>query len=219
VHLLLVEDDTMLGEAICDGVTQYSWQVDHVRDALTAKAALVDHAYAAVLLDIGLPGGSGFTVLKALRDRFDTTPVLMLTARGQLSDRIRGLDAGADDYLVKPFQLDELFARVRAVTRRSEGTVVPILSYGDVSLDPVKRRVTRCGEAVSLSSHEYLMLLTLLRRVGHIVTRDELESAIYGGRDAVGSNTVSVFVHQLRKKLGDDVIKTIHGHGYRIGEA
>lgn len=219
MHLLLVEDDRMLAQAICDGVVQCAWTVDHVRDALSAKAALVDHAYAAVLLDIGLPGESGFSVLRAIRERFDPTPVIVLTARGQLSDRIRGLDAGADDYLVKPFQLDELLARVRAVARRSEGTVVPILSCGELSLDPVKRRVTHAGIPVSVSAHEYLMLLTLLRRAGHIVTREELESAIYGGRAVVGSNTVSVFVHQLRKKLGDAVITTVHGHGYRMGAA
>jgi two-component system, OmpR family, response regulator len=217
VHLLLVEDDTMLAEAICDGVRQHDWEIDRVGDARTAKAALVDHAYTAILLDIGLPGDSGLTVLRFLRERYDTIPVIILTARDQLSDRIRGLDAGADDYLVKPFQLGELLARVRAVTRRSEGQVVPLLSHGDVVLDPVKRKVTKAGEAVPLSAHEYQMLFTLLKRPGHVVTRDDLEKAIYGDRAAVGSNTVSVFVHQLRKKLGDDSITTVHGHGYTIG--
>ncbi|MDR3446729.1 MULTISPECIES: response regulator transcription factor [Dyella] len=219
MNLLLVEDDTMLAEAICDGVRQHAWDIDHVGNAGAAKAALVDHAYAAILLDIGLPGDSGLTVLRFLRERYDTIPVIVLTARGQLSDRIRGLDAGADDYLVKPFQLDELLARVRAVTRRSEGQVVPVLRHGEVVLDPIKRRVTRAGEHVALSAHEYQMLLALLKRVGHVVTRDDLERAIYGDRAAVGSNTVSVFVHQLRRKLGDDVIATVHGHGYTIGGA
>jgi two-component system OmpR family response regulator len=217
VNLLLVEDDTMLAEAICDGVRQHAWDIDHVGNAGAAKAALADHAYAAVLLDIGLPGESGLTVLRFLRERYDTIPVVVLTARGQLSDRIRGLDAGADDYLVKPFQLGELLARVRAVTRRSEGQVVPSLSHGNVVLDPVKRRVTRGGEPVALSAHEYQTLFALLKRVGHVVTRDDLERAIYGDRAAVGSNTVSVFVHQLRRKLGDDVITTVHGHGYTMG--
>lgn len=217
MNLLLVEDDLMLAEAICDGVRQHAWAIDHASNATAAKTALVEHAYAAVLLDIGLPGESGLAVLRFLRERYDTVPVLMLTARGQLSDRIRGLDAGADDYLVKPFQLGELLARVRAVTRRSEGQVVPTLSHGEVVLDPVKRRVTRRGEAVLLSAHEYQVLLTLLKRMGHVITRDDLERAIYGDRAAVGSNTVSVFVHQLRRKLGDDVITTVHGHGYTIG--
>jgi two-component system, OmpR family, response regulator len=219
VNLLLVEDDTMLAEAICDGVRQHQWRIDHVGSAGAAKAALVDHAYAAILLDIGLPGDSGLTVLRFLRERYDTIPVILLTARGQLSDRIRGLDAGADDYLVKPFQLGELLARIRAVTRRSEGQVVATLSYGDVTLDPVKRRVTRAGEPVALSAHEYQTLLALLKRIGHVVTRDDLERAIYGDRAATGSNTVSVFVHQLRRKLGDSVITTVHGHGYTMGGA
>lgn len=218
MNLLLVEDDAMLAEAICDGVKQQAWDVDHVNNAALAKSALVDHAYAVVLLDIGLPGDSGLTVLRHLRERYDTIPVIVLTARGQLSDRIRGLDAGADDYLVKPFQLGELLARIRAVTRRSEGQVVASLSHGDIVLDPVKRRVTKGGEPVSLSAHEYQMLFTLLKRPGHVVTRDDLERAIYGDRAAVGSNTVSVFVHQLRRKLGEDVIKTVHGHGYSIGD-
>jgi two-component system OmpR family response regulator len=219
VYLLLVEDDAMLAEAICDGVRQQAWEIDRVADAGAARAALIDHPYTAVLLDIGLPGDSGLTVLRFLRERYDTIPVIALTARGQLSDRIRGLDAGADDYLVKPFQLEELLARLRAVTRRSEGQVVPQLNYRDVVLDPVKRRVTKAGEPVALSAHEYGVLLALLRRSGHIVTRDDLEKAIYGDRAAVGSNTVSVFVHQLRRKLGDEVIDTVHGHGYTIGGA
>lgn len=217
MNLLLVEDDPMLAEAICDGVRQHDWMIARVANASAAKAALVDHAYAAVLLDLGLPGESGLTVLRFLRDRYDTVPVIVLTARGQLSDRIQGLDTGADDYLVKPFQLDELFARVRAVTRRSEGQMVPVFQYGDVVLDPVKRCVTKGGEPVPLSAHEYLMLRTLLKRSGHILTRDDLERAIYGDTATVGSNTVSVFVHQLRRKLGEDLIKTVHGHGYTLG--
>jgi len=219
VYLLLVEDDAMLAEAICDGVRQHSWDIDRVGDALAARAALIDHPYTAVLLDIGLPGDSGLTVLRFLRERYDTIPVIVLTARGQLSDRIRGLDAGADDYLIKPFELGELLARVRAVTRRSEGQVVPLLSYRDVVLDPVKRKVTKGNEPVALSAHEYRVLLALLKRPGHVVTRDDLEKAIYGDSAAVGSNTVSVFIHQLRRKLGDDIINTVHGHGYTMGGA
>jgi two-component system OmpR family response regulator len=217
MNLLLVEDDAMLADAIRAGVRQQGWEIDHASNAASAKTALVDHAYKAVLLDIGLPGESGLTVLRFIRERYDTIPVIVLTARGQLSDRICGLDAGADDYLVKPFQLGELLARVRAVTRRSEGQVVASLRHGQLVLDPVKRRVTQGGEVVALSAHEYHMLSTLLKRVGHVVTRDELEIAIYGGRASVGSNTVSVFIHQLRRKLGEDVIKTVHGHGYTMG--
>lgn len=217
MNLLLVEDDVMLADAIRAGVVQQGWKIDHAGSAAGAKASLVDHAYTAVLLDIGLPGDSGLTVLRFARERYDTVPVILLTARGQLSDRIRGLDAGADDYLVKPFQLGELLARVRAITRRSEGQVVPLLTHRLLALDPVKRQVTHAGEAVALSAHEYQILLTLLKRVGHVVTRQELESAVYGGRSEIGSNTISVFIHQLRRKLGEHVIKTVHGHGYTLG--
>jgi two-component system, OmpR family, response regulator len=217
LNLLLVEDDLMLAETVCDGIRQHAWGIDHVRDAAAAKLALVEHAYAAVLLDLGLPGDSGLTVLKKMRERYDSTPVIILTARGQLSERIRGLDAGADDYLVKPFPFDELLARLRAVTRRSQGRVVPAMSYGEVVLDPAKRQVTRAGVRVSLSSHEYRTLLALLERPGHVVTREHLESVVYGTASSIESNTIAVFIHQLRRKLGDNIITTVHGQGYMIG--
>ena len=219
MHLLLVEDDTMLAEAVCDAARQIAWTVDHVGDAHSARLALVDHVYEAVLLDLGLPGESGLTVLRALRGRYDVTPVLILTARGQLSERIQGLDAGADDYLVKPFQVDELWARVRAVMRRSQGKVVPVHTYGDISLDRSKRAVTRAGVRVALSAHEYRTLLALLERPGHVVTRDHLEDVVYGNTTAIESNTIAVFVHQLRRKLGEHLITTVHGQGYMIGGA
>ncbi len=139
MHLLLVEDDAMLADAVCSGARQNAWTIDCASDALAAKMALVDHAYSAVLLDLGLPHGSGLTVLQDLRARYDATPVLIVTARSQLSDRIRGLDCGADDYVVKPFVFDELWARVRAVVRRSLGRVSPVLTCGDVCLDPAIR--------------------------------------------------------------------------------
>lgn len=219
MHLLLVEDDAMLAEAVCDGVRQNGWHIDHAIDAAAARIALVDHSYSAVLLDLGLPGESGLSVLKAVRGRFDTTPVIILTARGQLSERILGLDAGADDYLVKPFQFDELWARLRAVVRRAEGTVVPLLSFGDIQLDRSKRAVTRAGVRVALSAQEYRTLLALLQRPGHTVTRDHLEDVVYGRSSTVESNTIAVFIHQLRRKLGEDVIRTVHGQGYMIGSA
>lgn len=219
MNLLLVEDDAMLARAICDGIRQQQWSVDHAGDAPAARTALVDHAYTAILLDIGLPKGSGLDVLRFLRDRFDATPVIVLTARGQLSDRIQGLDAGADDYLVKPFQLGELLARLRAVIRRAEGQVVGQLTQGDITLDPLRRVVSQAGKPVALSAHEYQLLLSLFKRAGRVVSREELERAVYGDTAAVGSNTVSVFIHQLRKKLGDGVIRTVHGQGYTTGEA
>ena len=209
----------MLAEAVCDGIRQHAWHIDHVGDAAAANLALVDHTYSAILLDIGLPRDSGFTVLKRMREGYDATPVLILTARGQLTERIKGLDAGADDYMVKPFQFDELLARVRAVIRRAQGRVVPAMSYGDVMVDPAKRVVTRAGVRVSLSSHEYRTLLALLERPGHVVTRDYLEGLVYGNVSNIESNTIAVFIHQLRRKLGDDIITTVHGQGYMIGEA
>jgi two-component system OmpR family response regulator len=219
VHLLLVEDDAMLADAVCAGARQNGWTIDHARDATAAKVALVDHAYNAVLLDLGLPQDSGLVVLQGMRSRYDATPVIIVTARAQLSDRIKGLDVGADDYVVKPFQMDELWARVRAIVRRSQGRVSPLLTCGDVVLDPGKRLVTRAGTRVALSAHEYRTLLVLMERRGRIVARDHLEDVVYGGTSAIESNTIAVYVHQLRRKLGDDLITTVHGQGYMIGEA
>jgi two-component system OmpR family response regulator len=216
--ILLVEDDRMLGDAVAAALRQDGWDVARAEDAGAAKTALIDHAFAAVLLDLGLPRGSGLDVLNALRQRYDTTPVLIVTARDQLSDRVRGLDAGADDYIVKPFQTDELCARLRAVVRRSQGRVAPVLSYRDVVLDPAARTVTRGGQAVKLGVHEYRTLMALMERQGRVVARDALESLVYGGDGTIESNTIAVYIHQLRRKLGDDFITTVHGFGYRVGE-
>jgi two-component system OmpR family response regulator len=218
MQLLLVEDDPMLGEAICDGARQSGWSMDLVRDAAAARLALTDHGYAAVLLDIGLPGESGLSVLRAIRSRYDPTPVLMLTSRGQLSDRILGLDAGADDYLVKPFQFDELWARLRSVIRRSQGRVIPVYSHGDIRIDRGRRVVSKAGVDVPLSAHEYSTLMALLERAGYVVTREHLQAVVYGNASAVESNTIAVFIHQLRRKLGDELIRTVHGQGYVIGQ-
>lgn len=218
MQLLLVEDDRPLAEAICDGVRQQGWQIEHAADAEAAKPVLTEHTYSAILLDIGLPGVSGLALLRWLRERYDSTPVLILTARGQLSDRIRGLDDGADDYLIKPFQFDELLARIRALTRRSRGQVVPELICGNVRVDPDKRIVTRDGERVTLSVYEYRTLLALIERPGRVVTRDFLQQVVYGDDSAIESNTIAVFIHQLRRKLGEQIIETVHGHGYMIGE-
>jgi two-component system OmpR family response regulator len=218
MDLLLVEDDAMLAGALQATLAHEGYRVHHAPDAPAARLALSGHGYAAVLLDLGLPGGSGLQVLKGLRERYDTTPVVILTARDQLSDRISGLDAGADDYLVKPFQPDELNARLRALLRRAQGRVAPVLVEQQVRLDPATRSVTRGGAPVALSLHEYRTLLALMQRAGRLVTRDQLEAAVYGGDRAIESNTVAVYVHQLRKKLGDALITTVHGHGYRLGE-
>jgi two-component system OmpR family response regulator len=218
MHILLVEDDTPLANAVCAGLRQNNFTVDWAADAVQAQLALVDHHYAAVLLDLGLPDRSGLKVLATLRARYDGTPVIIVTARDQLSDRIRGLDAGADDYVVKPFQLDELFARLRAVVRRSQGRVSPVLTHRTITLDPARHVVTRDGEPVALSSHEYRTLLVLMERKGRVMTRDQLEAAVYDGQSEIGSNTIAVYIHQLRRKLGDELIATVHGFGYRIGD-
>lgn len=218
-RILLVEDDRMLGDALTAALKQDAWEIDRAEDAIAAKLALLDGVYAAVLLDLGLPHGSGIEVLRALRLRYDTTPVLIVTARDQLSDRIRGLDAGADDYILKPFQTDELCARLRAVVRRSQGRVAPVLVYRDVVLDPASRSVSRAGEAVKLGVHEYRTLLALMERQGRVIARDMLESMVYGGDGTIESNTIAVYIHLLRRKLGEDLITTVHGYGYRIGDA
>ncbi len=216
-QLLLVEDDAMLGDALAEALAGDGWAVDRARDVAQARLALVEHGYAAVLLDLGLPQGSGLDVLRAMRQRYDPTPVLIITARDQLSDRISGLDAGADDYLVKPFQSDELCARLRAVVRRSQGRVTPALEWQGVRVDPASRNVERDGVAVRLGAHEYRTLVALLERRGRAVSREALEAQVYGGGGTLESNTIAVYVHQLRRKLGDDFIITVHGIGYRIG--
>ena len=217
--ILLVEDDRMLGDALAAALAQDGWHADRSEDAASARVALIDHAYSAVLLDLGLPKGSGLDVLAAMRARYDATPVLIITARDQLSDRIRGLDSGADDYIVKPFQRDELLARLRAVVRRSQGRVAPVLRWRDVVLNPAERSVTRGGERVQLGAHEYRTLLALMESQGRVVSRDFLEDRLYGGNGTIESNTVAVYIHQLRRKLGEEVVVTVHGYGYRLGDA
>ncbi|MFZ6769016.1 response regulator [Undibacterium sp. Di26W] len=218
MQILLVEDDIMLAEAMRTGLQQNTWEVSWVTDAKAARIALIDHHYSAVLLDLSLPGESGLSILKTMRASYDPTPVLIVTARDQLSDRIIGLDVGADDYIVKPFQPSELYARLRAVVRRAQGRVSSSFHYQDVTLDPTQRVVLKAGKPIALSSHEYRTLLTLMERLGKVVTRDQIENAMYGGDIAIESNTIAVYIHQLRRKLGDELITTVHGFGYRLGE-
>lgn len=216
MRTLLVEDDGMLAEALQLALQREGASVDVATDARLAQTQLVDHDYELILLDLGLPGGSGMGILTQLRARYDTTPVIIMTARDRLSDRIAGLDAGADDYLVKPFQIDELLARARATLRRSKGRVAPVLIAGDVTVDPANQTVLLAGKPVALSLLEYRTLLALVERGGRAVSRAALENAVYGDHGATGSNTVAVYIHQLRRKLGDDLIETLHGYGYRV---
>jgi two-component system OmpR family response regulator len=217
VQLLLIEDDVSLASAICDGVRGQGGSVERAVDASAARIALLDHVFAAVVFDIGSSWRSGLAILKWLRARRDSTPVLLLAEQSAASERIQALDSGADDYLIKPFDLNELLARIRAVVRRSRGNVVADLRCGDVQVDPERRIVTRAGERISLSSHEYRTLLALIERPGRVVTRGHLEQVVYGSGGTLGSNTIAVFIHQLRRKLGESIIATVHGHGYMLG--
>ena len=216
MRVLLVEDDGMIGASVQKGLRQDGFSVDWVRDGKAAETALAGHTYDVVLLDLGLPGKSGTEVLKTLRRGGSDVPVLVITARDSVGDRVAGLDSGADDYIVKPFDLDELAARIRAVMRRRAGRSDPVVRVGDVTLDPASHRVTLKGAEVALSARELALLEALLDRPGAILSRSQLEERIYGWGEEVGSNTVEVYIHALRKKLGADFIRTVRGVGYTV---
>ena len=217
MRILLVEDDRMIGESIRAALRQDGSAVDWVRDGRSAEGTLATEQFDLVLLDLGLPQRDGLEVLRAMRSRHDQTPVIVLTARDALTDRVAGLDAGADDYLVKPFELEELAARIRAVTRRRAGRGEPAIEIGDVRLDPSMRQVMRGGEPVVLSAREYAVLEALMARPGAILSRAQLEDRLYGWGDAIESNAVTVYIHQLRRKLGNDFIRNVRGVGYYVG--
>ncbi|NUZ07152.1 response regulator transcription factor [Piscinibacter koreensis] len=229
MRLLLVEDDRMIGESLRAALRTEGYAVDWVRDAPAALGTLATERFDLVLLDLGLgpaeraPGGDtvrdGLDVLRALRARGDATPVIVVTARDARGERVTGLDAGADDYIVKPFEFDELTARIRAVLRRHAGRAQPTLEYGGVSLDPATRQVTHHGVPVLLSAREFAVLEALLARPGALLSRAQLEDRLYGWGEEIESNAVSVYVHQLRRKLGADFIKTVRGVGYFVGSA
>jgi two-component system response regulator QseB len=212
----LVEDDPMIGASVQKGLRQDNFTVDWARDGQAAELALSNEFYDLVLLDLGLPRKSGLDVLHALRARRDTIPVLILTARDAVSDRVAGLDGGADDYLVKPFDLDELAARVRALLRRRSGRADPVLRHGKLALNPATREVEFGGKPLILSAREFAVLEALLDRPGAILSRAQLEERIYGWGEEIESNAVEVHVHALRKKLGADFIKNIRGVGYMV---
>jgi DNA-binding response OmpR family regulator len=219
LRALLVEDDALLGDGIRAGLKQADFAVDWVRDAESARRALLDQAYDICVLDLGLPGRDGLSVLRELRARGARTPVLILTARDSSDSKVAALDAGADDYLTKPFDLPELQARLRALLRRTGGETGPALVHRGIALDPATKRVTLNGELVSLSAREYALLLDLLRHKNHIRTRAQLEESLYAWGEEAESNTVEVYVHHLRKKLGTDFIRTVRGLGYQLGGA
>jgi DNA-binding response OmpR family regulator len=218
MRLLLVEDDPMIGESLREALRRQGFAADWLRDGQAADAVLTSaERFDAVLLDLGLPRKGGIEVLRALRARGDTTPVIVLTARDALADKVAGLDAGADDYLVKPFELDELLARLRAVTRRTGGRPDTALTVADLRLDPATREVTRGGRPILLSAREFSLLEALLERPGAIVSRAQLEDRLYGWGEELESNAISVYMHQLRKKLGADLLHTVRGLGYYAG--
>ena len=216
MRILLVEDDALLGDALQAGLREAGHAVDWLRDGVAAEAALAAEQFAAVVLDLGLPRLSGLDLLRRIRARGDRTPVIVLTARDAVDDRVRGLDLGADDYLVKPVALAELDARVRAVTRRAAGLARGVLEVGSLSIDPGAHQVTYRGVPVDLQPREYALLHALALRAGQVLTRSQLESQLYEWDDALESNAIEVHVHRLRRKLSPDLIRTVRGVGYML---
>ncbi|MCE1185925.1 response regulator [Zoogloea sp.] len=218
MRILLVEDDRLLGDGLQMGLRTSGFVVDWVRDGDAALAALASESFAAVLLDLGLPRQDGMSVLARVRAAGNAVPVLILTARDQVADKVRCLDLGADDYVIKPFDLDELAARLRALVRRSQGRAVACLVHGDLVLDPAARSLTRAGVPVVLTSREFDLLRMLLDACGRVLTRRVLEEQLYAWGEAVESNALEVHIHHLRRKLGADLIRTVRGVGYMVAE-
>jgi DNA-binding response OmpR family regulator len=216
MKLLLVEDDALLGDGVRAGLKQAGFAVDWVQDGLAAKVALDSEEYDLLVLDLGLPKLSGMDLLKSLRAKRASLPVLILTARDTVADRVAGLNAGADDYLVKPFDLDELIARLNALLRRSAGQVELTLQHGAIELTPASHQVRLAGTDVSMSAREFSLLHTLLLHTGRVHSREQLEQTLYGWGEEVESNAIEVHVHHLRKKLGSELIRTLRGVGYVI---
>jgi DNA-binding response OmpR family regulator len=217
MRLLLVEDDHILGSSLTKALEKHAYGVDWLKDGESALAALENSSFAAVILDINLPKVSGLDVLRTTRQKKNKTPVLLLTARDTSLQKVEGLDAGADDYLVKPFDLDELLARVRALVRRSEGRVETIIKCGDVEIDPTALVVRKSGKQVVLTAKEFRVLKLLMERAGKYVTKSDVEYALYSADYAAESNTTEVAIYSLRKKLGSEFIKSIRGVGYMVG--
>jgi two-component system, OmpR family, response regulator len=219
MRVLLVEDDPMLGHAVEQALRDASYAVDWLRDGRSASAALAHHGFELILLDLGLPLRNGLEVLKELRSRDDSTPVLVITARDAVQQRIEGLDHGADDYLVKPFAVGELLARMRALGRRRAGAVAPVLGNGILALDPASKAVTVAGVEHALSNREFALLRELLVRPGAVLSRAELEDRIYGWGAEVESNVIEFIIHSLRRKLGAETIRNVRGLGWMVERA
>ncbi|OIQ67885.1 transcriptional regulatory protein QseB [mine drainage metagenome] len=216
MRILLAEDDTLLGDGLRAGLRQQGFQVDWVRDGNAAERELASGDYQAAVLDLGLPLKDGIDVLQALRNRKISTPILVLTARDAVPDRIKGLDLGADDYVLKPVDLYELGARLRSLVRRSHGQTQDLLTCGDLQINLSARQVTLAGQAVTLSTREFDLLHALMLSVGRVLTREQLEQQLYSWGQEVESNAVEVHIHHLRKKLRSDLIQTVRGIGYTL---
>ncbi|MBC5785120.1 response regulator [Ramlibacter sp. USB13] len=217
MRVLLVEDDEMIGHSLREALQGQGWSVDWVKDGLLAQSAWDDGDYACVLLDLGLPKRDGVEVLRHARSRGNTTPVLVLTARDAIDDRVTGLDLGADDYLLKPYEVRELLARMRAVIRRRDGSAHSVIGNTTVQLDLTTREVmVQGGERSQLSAREFALLHALLERPGAILSREQLENRIYGWGEEVSSNAVDVLIHGMRRKIGPDTIRNVRGLGWRV---
>lgn len=216
MRVLLVEDDELLGDGVRAGLEQFEYTVDWVKDGQSALHAILTESFDTVVLDLGLPKRTGLEVLRSMRAKNIATPVVILTARDSIEDRVKGLDAGADDYLAKPFDLEELCARIRALQRRSTSRAEPILSYGEITLDPAAHVVTFKNEVLAISRREFALLQKLLENAGKVLSREQLTQTLYGWGDDVDSNALEVHIHNLRKKFGADLIRTIRGIGYMV---
>ena len=218
MRILLVEDDELLGDGICNGLKHYGHTVDWVKDGRAAHRALSSNqeSFDMIVLDLGLPSVDGLDVLKSIREQNVTTPVIILTARETINDRVSGLDAGADDYLTKPFDLDELCARMRALQRRSQARAKPVISHADITLDPAAHVVTQNGNEVLISRREFALLQKLLENPGRVISREQLNQTLYGWGENIDSNALEVHIHNLRKRFGNKLIRTIRGVGYMV---
>lgn len=221
MRVLLVEDDELLGDGIRTGLKHYGHTVDWVKDGKTANDVLSANYenFDLIVLDIGLPKLSGLDVLRRLRERNSSTPVIILTAREAVDDRVKGLDAGADDYLTKPFDLDELCARMRALQRRSKARAKSVITYNDISLDPASHVVTLAGEPAIISRREFVLLQKLLENTGRVISREQLNQTLYGWGENIDSNALEVHIHNLRKRFGNSLIRTIRGVGYMVDKS
>ena len=218
MRLLLVEDDTMIGESVLDLLRDEGYAVDWVKDGEVALSVLEDESYDLIILDLGLPKCDGLTVLRTLRDRKNRTPVLVATARDAIAQRIEGLDTGADDYIVKPYDMGEVLARIRSLVRRSVGRAEPVYEFAGVSIDPATHELKVDGQAVVVSAREWAILEMLLARPGVVLSRKQLEERLYSWKDGVNSNAVEVHIHSLRKKIGAELIQNVRGVGYMISK-